>query len=205
MTERDYGNYADAGFVASEEAKAGMQARLFEVAQELLNTEREVERKLNDYKSASTRLYNIQEGDLPKLMEELGCTSFTHVDRVTGVKTTIDYDTGWRVNAPAKTGPNPDPDYEKKHEEIRSWLVDIGQKGLIRHAIDVNLGLMSEDRVAMAVAQIKHDNPKLDVKVSKSVNHSSLAALVRRMKEKGENVHQYIKVTPIKRALVSTK
>lgn len=177
------------------------------LAQELLAAEREVARTGAEYSRAQEALVDVQEHRLPDLMFRSQLPSFEFIDAVTGIRSTIKYENGWRVRMPPKQDEEGIPIKEnlEKRKNICQWFRGIGLSGVVRKELKVSMGLLSDDLVSQIVGAFKLANPTLDPGVIEDIHASTLRAQIKRRKEKNLEVHPDILCQPIHKATVSNK
>lgn len=177
------------------------------LAQELVDAEAEVERRVAALGRATDALADIKERRLPDLLEEHGLLKFEFVDRTTGRQYIVKLDTGWRAQLPPlrdKDG-NEFPENQGKRKAIFEWFREIGLGGVIKKEMKASLGTLPDEQAVEIVSKVKEMFPTLDPGLIEDMHHSTLKAQVKRLKEKDEHVHEDIIVTPIRQAKVSDK
>lgn len=197
-----YEAYADASKV--EVGESGLAA-LQSLAAELLACEANVAATQAAVVRATEALKTVAEQRLPDLMEKYRLPLFAFFDERTGIKRTIELNKKWRVAMPPKSGKTADPQWRLKHDTIFTWLGTIGKGGVIKKDIGITAGLVSDEKVIEIMATIKESYPQLDVAYSKYVEPATLTALVSRMKDAGDNVSEFLKVSQHRVAEVSAK
>lgn len=193
---------AYAGFAGEAQVTGDNLAALSAMAEELVACERNLADAMAEVVKAKNALADVQEKRLPDLMESASMDKFTFTDRTTGIKRVIELINKWAVSMPPKSGKTADPQWATKHEAIFNWLAEIGNGAVLKKVVEANLGLAS-DEVAKHVAEIiKAAEPDLEVTIEKYVEPATLTALISRMKDAGESVHEFLQVKPRREAKV---
>lgn len=200
--EVDYGD--DAGSEGEAITNDTLDA-LRRLAQEVVDGERDVEVKTETLKKAAEALATVQEDRLPKLMQQHGMERFDFVDTTTGLKQTIKLDDKLRVAMPTMKVGNRFVADVNAARPIYAWLREIGQGGSVKKTVDIPAGLVADERIAMLMDHIKNFDNTLEPGLTEKIEPATLTALVSRMREAGQNVHEAIKITPVLKAKVSAK
>lgn len=196
-----------AAYAEEDTAKAAQHnedsiAALRALAQEMVALERDAAEKLTAATNAAKALAEIQEVRLPKLMKQFEMDRFDFIDKTTGLKRIIKFESKWRVQLPTKkVGNQFVPDHEAR-KPIFQWFRDIGKGGIIKKEVVVPVGLQSDEFAAALMQVIKQHDATLDPGLSEKIEPSTLTAQISRLKDNGEDVHKDIKVEAVERAKV---
>lgn len=197
----DYGEDAGNAAPVTEDTLATLKT----LAQQLLDTAREVDEKEAALRAATKRHDDIAETTLPKIMEQHGLEKFEFFDTTTGLKIIIKRDDKLRVGLPTKKVGNRWVADDEARLPVWAWLREIGQGGVIKKNIEFPVGQFPDESVAQIVALVKAQFPDIDAAVLEKVEPPTLTALVMRLRTAGQAVHEAIKVEPVKRAKVVAK
>lgn len=189
-------------FAKPEAVEGNSLEALSALAQELLIRERELVAAQAAAVKAAKDLADVQETRLPALMEAHSLKKFTFLDKTTGVTRVIELIEKWRVSLPPKQGKTADPQWRTKHDAVYNWLVSIGKGGVIKKELVASLGLMDDEQAAEVLTDFKTKHPDLDVAFEKFVEAATLTSLVSKMKDNGEAVNEFVKVSPVHEARV---
>lgn len=196
---------ADAGQAQAEHVTENTLDALRNLAQLVVDGEREVEEIAKKLKKAAESLAEIQEGRLPKLMQQHGLERFDFIDNTTGLKQTIKIEDKLRVSMPStKVGQRFIVDVAAC-KPIYAWLREIGEAGSVKKTIDIPAGLIADERLIALMEHIKKFDESLEPGLAEKIEPATLTALVTRLREGGKNIHEALKVTPVLKAKVSAK
>lgn len=178
-----------------DETIAGLRA----LAIEMIAAQRVVEQREADLTAARATLADIEEHRLPDLMEANDLPRFDFIDKTTGQRVLIKFESKWRVTMPGKTEPMNEP----IRRDIFAWLREKGKGGVIKKVVEVSAGTRSDEHMIALMDHIKNFDNALDPAILENVHASTLTSVISKMKDDGENVHEGIRVDPVRRAKVS--
>jgi hypothetical protein len=205
QTKADVDTSAFAAFVDSNKAEVttDSMAALSSLAEELLTRERALAKAMAAVVQANEDLRKVAEELLPDLMESYSLARFDFVDKVTGIKRTIElHKDKWRVAMPPKSGKNADPAWQMKHDAIYEWLESVGQAAVIKKDLEAPLGLLPDDKVAEVAGKFKELYPDVDVAVKKYVEPATFTAMINKRLKNNEAVNEYVVTKPVREAKV---
>lgn len=195
--DQAYGDDAGAAPVSKDSLPA-----LRALAEEMLTLEREVARRAKMWEEAVADLADVQENRLPKLMEANELNNFGFIDKTTGRHLTIKLDSKWRVQLPTIQVGKKFVRDEAACKPVYDWFRQIGLSGIIKKVVEVPAGLMPDDQVGALMESIKEQFPELDPGLIEKIEPATLTSQVTKLKDDGKNIHEALRVTPIKRAVV---
>lgn len=148
-------------------APATIGDRLTLAARQLLDAKLELETAKAAVDAAQAKVNDLEQVLLPALMEEAGCTKWSGAD-------------GLYISVSDKVRT------DTKSAKLHEWLRRIGNGGLIKTVVEVpfNKGGDAEARAFVAELAAK----EITASYTQDVHWSSLQALVRDMRKKGEDV-----------------
>ncbi len=196
----DYGAYAETASTPRTEDTLAMVRRL---AQEQMDCERRVLDLTQQLKTAVQELESIKGGEftkgrLPEIMEQYGLPRFEFIDGVTGGRWEITFRDKLKVALPTMQQGNKMVKDPAKCKIVFDWFRSIGLGGIIQKELTIPVGLENDEFVSALSDEIKAAHPDLDIAVSEEIHHSRLASQVSKRVEAGKEVHELIRLTPVK-------
>lgn len=194
---------------STEKAIEGDSLALLQgLAAEMINEGRAVLKAERDLKDAQMRYADVAEKRLPDLMERFSLPKFEFLDRTTGLKLIIKLESDkWRVSMPPMKDDqgNALPENFVKRKQILEWIRAGGNAGSIKKAIQIQAGLLADDKVSALVEELNSMHPELDVGVDEKIEPATLTALVTRLLKAGKEVHEALQVKPVRQAKLVKK
>jgi len=144
----------------------GMQ-RITQLAEEQIDLEKQIKEKLEEVNDLKYRLKNIQEDELPSVMQEYNMKGY-------------ELENGFKI----KRETNIEAHISKKNEdEAYAWLKQNNFDDIIKNQIVANFGRGDESKAEQLVTELADNGYACDVK--KSVHHNTLKSFCREQIEKG--------------------
>lgn len=179
--------------LAVPEGEAGLRVLAHELLQCLAN----VELRAEDLRRAEARLAAVAERRLPDLMQELSILKYTFVDPNDGKTHVIKYVEKIRTSMADLT--------EEQKAAVFAWLREQGLGGIIKKKVEANIGLVPDAEVIKLIEAIQAVAPECETTIAEKVEPSTLTATVSSLMEKGVNISEFIKVTPVRKATAGKK
>lgn len=179
--------------LAVPEGEAGLRVLAHELLQCLAN----VELRAEDLRRAEARLAAVAERRLPDLMQELSILKYTFVDPNDGKTHVIKYVEKIRTSMADLT--------EEQKAAVFAWLREQGLGGIIKKKVEANIGLVPDAEVIRLIEAIQAVAPECETTIAEKVEPSTLTATVSSLMEKGVNISEFIKVTPVRKATAGKK
>lgn len=179
--------------LAVPEGEAGLRVLAFELLQNLAN----VERASEALQQAEAKLAAVAERRLPDLMQELSILKYTFVDPNDGKTHVIKYVEKIRTSMADLP--------EDQKAAVFAWLREQGLGGIIKKKVEANIGLVPDAEVIRLIEAIQAAAPECETTIAEKVEPSTLTATVSSLMEKGVNISEFIKVTPVRKATAGKK
>lgn len=145
-------------------------AQIAQTARDVIAAEADVVKAEEALKAAQSRVQLLKEATLPDLMENAGQKKLTTIDGyVVEVKDVV-------RGKPSK----------EREPEAFAWLRKFGHGGIIKTALEADLGRVDPKVLQKAVKALSRLN--ITAQQKDSVHHQTLGALVRELLERGESV-----------------
>ena len=159
-------------------------AKLTELADQLFEAQTKVVEMEADLKEAQRAVRQLEEHDLPEAMSDMGVEE---LKTSTGLVVTVKTD----LHAKKLT---------QAHERALAWLRDRGQGGLIKTLVGVPFTAGSEADADQLVDRLQGDG--ILAMKTMEVHHSSLGAALRKIREAGEDVPDFLGAYEVTKAKV---
>ncbi|QHJ77435.1 MAG: hypothetical protein [Bacteriophage sp.] len=145
-------------------------AQIAATARQIVDQKKAVAAKEAELKEEQNKLKMLQEEALPELMKDAGQQKLTTADGlVVEVKDVI-------RGTPTK----------EREAEAFQWLRDHGQGGIIKSRIEADLGKVPQERIRAALDALL--GLGFQSRTKQTVHWQSLAAMVKELMERGEDV-----------------